>query len=66
MKQIIITENKLTLNRILGGSGSIDDIGLNDTEHMLPLYCKKGSNHKRDVYLENPKFFKSSFHRGRH
>ncbi|MBC7031931.1 hypothetical protein G6O48_23615, partial [Salmonella enterica subsp. enterica serovar Enteritidis] len=55
MKQIIITENKVILSKILGGSSSIDDIGLNDTEHMLPLYSKKGSNHKRDVYLENPR-----------
>ena len=56
MKQIIITDNKVILSKILGGSSSIDDIGLNDTEHMLPLYSKKGSNHKRDVYLENPRY----------
>ena len=65
MKQIIISKDEVLLSGILGGSGSVDDIGLTDTEHMLPLYSKKGGNHKRDVYLENHKFFQSSFHRGR-
>ena len=66
MKQIIISENELLLSRILGGSESIIDIGLDDTEHMLPLYSKKGGNHKRDIYLENPRFFRRPFSRGRH
>lgn len=65
MKRIIISKDEVLLSGILGGSGSVDDIGLTDTEYMLPLYSKKGGNHKRDVYLENPKFFQSSFHRGR-
>lgn len=65
MKRIIISKDEVLLSGILGGSGSVDDIGLTDTEHMLPLYSKKGGNHKRDVYLENLKFFQSSFHRGR-
>ena len=46
MKRIIISEDELLLSRILGGSGSVDDIGLTDTEHMLPLYSKKGGNNK--------------------
>ena len=54
MKRIIISKDEVLLSGILGGSGSVDDIGLTDTEHMLPLYSKKGGNHKRDVYLENP------------
>ena len=66
MKRIIISEDELLLSRILGGADSVDDIGLTDTEHMLPLYSKKGGNNKRDVYLEDPKFFQSSFHRGRY
>ena len=53
MKRIIISKDEVLLSGILGGSGSVDDIGLTDTEHMLPLYSKKGGNHKRDVYLEN-------------
>lgn len=61
-----ITENELILSRILGGSGSIDDIGLNDTEHMLPLYSKKGNNHKRDAYWENPRFFRVGTSRKEH
>ena len=65
MKRIIISKDEVLLSGILGGSGYVDDIGLTDTEHMLPLYSKKGGNHKRDDYLEKPKFFQSSFHRGR-
>ena len=42
MKQIIISKDEVLLSGILGGSGSVDDIGLTDTEHMLPLYSKKG------------------------
>lgn len=42
MKRIIISKDEVLLSGILGGSGSVDDIGLTDTEHMLPLYSKKG------------------------
>ena len=66
MKRIIISENELLLSRILGGSDSIIDIGLDDTEHMLPLYSKRSGSHKRDIYLENPSFFKRPFSGGRH
>lgn len=66
MKRIIISENELLLSRILGGSDSIIDIGLDDTEHMLPLYSKRSGNHKRNIYLENPSFFKRPFSGGKH
>ncbi|MGN1272546.1 MAG: hypothetical protein ACI4T3_05405 [Lactobacillus sp.] len=66
MKRINISDNEFILSSILGGSGSVDDIGLNDAEHMLPLYCKKGGNRKRDAYLEGSRFFQVSFPRGRH
>ena len=43
MKQIIITENKVILSKILGGSSSIDDIGLNDNRNFsnMNLYLNK-------------------------
>ena len=38
MKKISISKDEIRLSQILGGTGSIDSIDMNDSEHMLPLY----------------------------
>lgn len=54
MKKINISNDKLVLAKVVGGSG---DIGLTDTDHMLPLYNKKGKHCGKDrCYLENPRY----------
>ncbi|MGM9848343.1 MAG: hypothetical protein ACI319_10775 [Holdemanella porci] len=48
MKKISISKDEIRLSKILGGVGSIDGIDINDSEHMLPLYCKTcGGNQKK-------------------
>ncbi|MDK8272252.1 MAG: hypothetical protein QP756_02450 [Lactobacillus crispatus] len=61
MKRIIISKDEVLLSGILGGSGSVDDIGLTDTEHMLPLYSKKGGNHNETFIWKILSFSKVLF-----